>query len=256
MGASEMHIDYYRQFETLKFNNALVYQKSSDHSVDHQPLPFALEEKFPKPARSAMPSYPPASPPAGPPPSPTFHWPARHHPPPAKLPLPAPIDSGLLEKGNQFLSKRQYDEAQVCFRSCLEIPGVQAAALLQLARLEADRKHLDDARRWLDQALELDPLQSQAHLILGMILHEQGDPQGAITHLRKTIYLEPDNILAHYHLANLYQQIDMAGYAARHRATAARLASNLEADALLPGTDNMTTADLLNGLNHLPNPGA
>ena len=52
---------------------------------------------------------------------------------------------------------------------------------------------LDDARRWLEQALQHDPHSARAHALLGLILARQNDPPGALRNLRQAREIEPEN---------------------------------------------------------------
>lgn len=52
---------------------------------------------------------------------------------------------------------------------------------------------LDEARGWLEQAIQDDPHSAPAHALLGLILARQNDPQGALQNLRQAREIAPEN---------------------------------------------------------------
>jgi chemotaxis protein methyltransferase CheR len=74
-----------------------------------------------------------------------------------------------------------------------------------LAALEAGRPQ--QALVELIKALELDPLQGEAHLFTGIAYHLAGDPASAVQALRAAVLLEPDLWLASFYLALNYEKL-------------------------------------------------
>jgi predicted Zn-dependent protease len=66
--------------------------------------------------------------------------------------------------------------------------------------------HFDDARRWLEQALQLDPRSARAHAQLGLVLARQNDVEGAIRNLRQAHEIDPQNPDYAYNYAVLLEQ--------------------------------------------------
>ena len=114
-----------------------------------------------------------------------------------------------------------------------------------MARAHANRGQLTEARSWCQQAIERDPLLTEARYTLALIHQEEAEPEQAIAQLKKTLYLDPSFVLAHFSLANLYQQMDRPGEARRHRERAIRLAAQMLPDQVLAGSDGLTTKRLL-----------
>ena len=71
---------------------------------------------------------------------------------------------------------------------------------IRQAREQADRGQLQTAREWAERALRMAPVQPSAHLLLGVILHDQNDLTGARESLKRATFLDPDSVLAHFHL--------------------------------------------------------
>ncbi len=65
---------------------------------------------------------------------------------------------------------------------------------------------LDDARRWLEQAIQDDPHSARAHALLGLILARQNDLQGGLRNLRLARESEPQNPNYAYNYAVLLLQ--------------------------------------------------
>ena len=53
--------------------------------------------------------------------------------------------------------------------------------------------HNDDARRFLVDALKLDPALTPASLLLGSVLYQTGDLDGAIDTYQRALALDPKN---------------------------------------------------------------
>lgn len=67
----------------------------------------------------------------------------------------------------------------------------------------------DEAREAYRRALELDPELTEAHVNLGRLLHEAGDPRGATEHYRKVIELRPDSVIALFNLGVALEDLRM-----------------------------------------------
>ncbi len=65
---------------------------------------------------------------------------------------------------------------------------------------------LDDARRWLEQAIRQDPRSAPAQGLLGLVLARQNDSQEALRHLRQAHEIEPQNPNYAYNYAVLLLQ--------------------------------------------------
>ena len=69
-----------------------------------------------------------------------------------------------------------------------------------LEALVLEEKDPEAALEALLEAAELDPRHANAHLDLGRLLHESGDPESAETHYRRTLALRPGDPVAAYNL--------------------------------------------------------
>jgi chemotaxis protein methyltransferase CheR len=271
VGPSETHLEIYRQFRTLNFSGATAYQKVSDTPPVPSLWPTAPEQidrslAFPQldsppvtpttchraqtaPAFGSTPSASiPQSPCVVEPFTPSFHDPTYDiriiEPPKREAPSTKP-EVDLCQQGEALMKQHRYDEARHHFLSCLAREPNSIRALYWMACLEANVGRLCEARRWAEQALDHDPLQSEVHYTLALVHEVQGDLQEAINRLKKVIYLDPDFILAHFGLFHLYQRTGNPIEAERHRTVAVHLASKLPPETVLPGSDDLTAGQLL-----------
>ncbi len=120
-----------------------------------------------------------------------------------------------------------------------------AGAICQRARGEANAGRLSEAARWANIALERDPMCAEAHYLLALIAHEEGQMERAADEYKKALYLNPTFVLAHFGLSGVCDRLGFGSQAARHRAQAIRLAARLAPDSVLPGSDDVTARRLL-----------
>ncbi len=90
--------------------------------------------------------------------------------------------------GELFVTTHQDNEAVKLFQEALEIDPDYAPAKLGLASVSAGRFE-DQARAWVDEALENDPTQLRAHLLLARMSLETGDLDDAEASLDRALRL-------------------------------------------------------------------
>jgi chemotaxis protein methyltransferase CheR len=88
--------------------------------------------------------------------------------------------------------------------------------LLLRAREAADRGELEAALQWCRRSIEADKVDAHAHYLLASILQELGRHAESAAALRRTLYLEPDHVLAHVALGNIARRDGHAREAERH----------------------------------------
>ncbi len=159
---------------------------------------------------------------------------------------PSQSEDNFLEQGETFMKQRLYAKARECFLAHLAEEPSSVSARYWMACNESNAGRLDEALKWAEQAIEGDPLRSEAHYALALIHQAQGKTDAAVNCLKKAIYLDQDFILAHFSLFHVYEGIGRKNDAERHRALAVRLASRLSPDTVLPGSDDLTAEQLLN----------
>jgi chemotaxis protein methyltransferase CheR len=114
-----------------------------------------------------------------------------------------------------------------------------------MARILANQGRLKRAYTSCQQAIERDPLLTEAYYILALIYQEGGELEKAIAQFKKVLYLDPDFVLAHFSLVHLYQRAGQPQQASRHRAQSIRLAAKMPPDEVVPGSEGLTVGRLL-----------
>jgi chemotaxis protein methyltransferase CheR len=82
-------------------------------------------------------------------------------------------------------------------------PGTPARALAEEARALANAGELAAAERLCRQGIAQDKLDADWTYLLATILSERGDREGASVALRRTLYLQPEHLLARFALGSL-----------------------------------------------------
>lgn len=124
-------------------------------------------------------------------------------------------------------------------------PAAPAPKPLALARALADRGQLQEARSACEQALAVDPLDAEAHVLLATICREAGDLTAASDALRDALYVAPDSPLPHFLLGTLLVRQGQRARADSRFRSAARLLQAGPLDRYLPGTDHLSARRLL-----------
>ncbi|HEX9372300.1 MAG TPA: CheR family methyltransferase [Roseiflexaceae bacterium] len=126
-----------------------------------------------------------------------------------------PHDQETLAQGHALLDRGQFDEALKMLGHISPQSACAPQALTLAARAHADRGDLDLATAEVQRAIELDALNEEAYLLLGMIYGRQGQWPAAIQQLERARYLSAESALASFHLAEAYRQSGRADKAAR-----------------------------------------
>ncbi len=92
---------------------------------------------------------------------------------------------------------------QVCQRPVLQSDECDVPS--RMARSCANQGRLREALEWCDKAIAADKMNPLHHYLGATILQEQGQHEIAIQSLMRALYLDPDFVLAHFSLGNLYQ---------------------------------------------------
>ena len=101
--------------------------------------------------------------------------------------------------------------------------GTVLRTSLTQAALLANEARYGEAVEILGKVVEADNLSVEAYYLLGTLCYKSNDLQGAETHFRKVIYVDPDSALAYFNLGNLYLYQKKYREAFREFRNAARL---------------------------------
>ncbi|MCS6888192.1 MAG: protein-glutamate O-methyltransferase [Chloroflexus sp.] len=144
-------------------------------------------------------------------------------------------DEAVVIEGRRLIESGQLEAALELFARA-PLAGRYAPAVLALAaQAHANRGDLDLALAEARRALELNPLVTEAHLLLGLIYERQQQLPLAIRHLERARYLSTESPLVAFHLAECYRQTGRTIDAVREYRNAERLLAVLPPDHLLEG---------------------
>jgi chemotaxis protein methyltransferase CheR len=144
-------------------------------------------------------------------------------------------DVEALTHGRALLEQGEIDQAFETLRHISPQSSHAPQALTLIARAHADRGDLDLAAAEVQRALEIDTLNDEAYLLLGIIYGRQGQWPEAIRQLERARYLSADSALISFHLAEAYRQGGHAGKAAREYRNTLRKLDKHPPGAVLDG---------------------
>lgn len=107
----------------------------------------------------------------------------------------------LLLLANALQLQGRYPEVNALLGDERAKYGDSPEFLITLAESESDAAIYATARQDLTRAIALDPQSHQAHYLLGYVLAQLHDPEGAIAEYRKSIELAPDQPRTYFQLA-------------------------------------------------------
>jgi chemotaxis protein methyltransferase CheR len=163
-------------------------------------------------------------------------------PGPREAALPAP--GGRWEEAAELYLQGDYLRACALIRENYQAEEMPHPALSLLIRCHANRGELDRALALCEEALQRDRLDAAMQYLHAEILQEQGRREDALLSLQRTIYLDPNHILAHFALGNLSRWSGREDRAQRHFRNALSLLEGRDPEGVLPGSEGITAARL------------
>jgi chemotaxis protein methyltransferase CheR len=147
-------------------------------------------------------------------------------------------------KSQVYDEQGAFAEAESQAHAELAAKPQDAAALVQLARLCANQGRLEEALAWCQRSLTVDRLNLRGHYLYATIQQERGEVDEAIQALKRSIYLHPEFVLAHFELGALAQRQGKQEQANKHFANMFAFLQNYQPDELLPESDGLTAGRL------------
>jgi chemotaxis protein methyltransferase CheR len=125
--------------------------------------------------------------------------------------------------------------------------SIQAEEIYQQAKEAADSQQWDEALALLDSLTRSHPLNDSAHYLRALIYLEQANFPKALGALRQTLYCNPNFILAHYTLGELYHRMGHTVSAKHEWQITQNLLAGLAPEHLIPHSSDLSV-EMLNGL--------
>ena len=145
----------------------------------------------------------------------------------------------------QLYGEGRYGEAAAALLALLRDEPADAAAMTLLARASANQGRLADALEWCEKALQTNKLDAGCWFLLATILQELDRIEDAVSALRRSLYLDPDNPLAHYAFGNVMRRRGNAREAERHFRNALSALKAMAHDEVLAESEGMTAGRLI-----------
>jgi chemotaxis protein methyltransferase CheR len=114
----------------------------------------------------------------------------------------------------------------------------------QLAHREANGGSLAEALRHCDRALARDKLSPAVHYLRGCVLQEMGRLDDAVAAHRRVVFLDPQFVVAHLALGSLLRQHGQPEAARQAFLTATQILGRFNRGDAIPGADGLTAARL------------
>jgi chemotaxis protein methyltransferase CheR len=223
VSATETSSELFAPLGSVQFDGMTLYRKGESASFA-TPLPSPRFE----PA-SALPSLPDFK----------IETPAPLPEPAAEIPVPGPYDNA-----RTFFDEGNYEKAaRVLDATADTVPATPEIAALR-ARICANLGDLDQARSWVEKALSTDKLNAELHYLSAVILEEQGVTEEAFAALKRTLYLDPNFVLAHFALGNQALREKKFKDAEKHFANTRTLLDAYQPGDVLPQSDGMVAGRL------------
>jgi chemotaxis protein methyltransferase CheR len=128
--------------------------------------------------------------------------------------------------------------------SGLPSAALDANALAEDARGSANAGQLEQAERLCREAIAQDKLNAEWTYLLASILMERGDLEAAATALQRTLYLEPEHLLARFALGSLALRQGQSDTGRRHFSRALARLTACAADDVVQGGGGLTAREL------------
>jgi len=206
------------QLVPVDFQGAIVHRRdSSSSSAERVPAPVACDlhvDEKPAPREPDLP---------------------RQAEPPAQTPY---------QQAAAWYAQGRYAEAAGEIHGILSQCPDDGAAMALLARTYANQGQLGEALQWCEKALAGDKLNPAWCYLRATILQEQGLVEDAATALRRALYLDQNNALAHFALGNLIRRRGRRIEAGRHFRNALSILSGYRQEQVLPESEGITAGRL------------
>lgn len=233
---TETSTETFARFGSVQFNGATFYRKGEPSSLSSA-LPFIIGDPVvgwdEAKQTVALPShfdFKPAPPVSLP--EPVIETPAADS-------VPTPYEEALA-----LFNQGKYEQAARKLEAeCDSSPTAPENAAL-LARICANLGDLDQARSWAEKGLNADKLNAGLHYLRAIILEEQGMSEEALAALKRTLYLDPNFVLAHFSLGNSALRQKKFKEAERHFANTRALLNSYQPNEVLPQSDGLVAGRL------------
>jgi chemotaxis protein methyltransferase CheR len=216
VGHSEPQVSVYRQFEVHNFPDTVIYRKPLN-----APLFFAGQPTQPSP---------------------------EHHVPPANAAPSAPARARVREVRAPAASTDAQADLPPRPHEWELLP---LATMLSQAQAAADQGNWHEAAEQCERILQREPLMVRAHYLLGHVLEQHGDLDGAIAAYRRTIYLDRTFVMGTLGMGHIWRKKGRLQDSQRCYRNALAQLEHLPLGVPVAGAESLSVAELVDAVKQL-----
>jgi len=231
-------------YETVRYQNVTLYRRNPEVTkgnvvvrIEAKPVLQRISPPLPAPIRA------PITPIQGPA-QPIISKATLKAPEMDKSVIAEDIALRLYEDALAAYQKGMYLESELILKEIINDKKQCLPVTTLLAKVNANLGRLEEALRLSHEALQIDKLDPMLHYLQATILAELGDQPASIAALKKTIYLDPDFVLAHFYLGNVNLQLRQASHARRYFQNALAILSKRAPEEILSVSEGITAGRL------------
>lgn len=114
--------------------------------------------------------------------------------------------------------------------------------MVLLVNTYANQKKYDQARKWIETAIEMDKLDPSLHYILASILHDMGELENSMVQLKKSIFLHPKFVMANFQLATTLDRLGRNKDALKYYKNTLKILESYKSNEILPDSQGITAS--------------
>ena len=223
---SEMSHRLFSQYVAVAFPGVSIYKKQTAGNGDQGPdiRDYAAEIRDPRPAIGTE---------------------VEASEPETKSPEPRPLSPDPCREARSLYERGSYTEAEEKIWEILSLNQEDTKAMELMSRVKANRGKLAEALDWCEKAITVDKLDAGRHYLRATILQEQDRIEEALISLKRALYLDPDFVLAHFALGNLFRRQGRRKESERHCGHALALLKRYRKDELLAESEGLSAGRLV-----------
>lgn len=119
----------------------------------------------------------------------------------------------------------------------------ETESLENRCRLMANQGKLNESLALIDQGLTIDKCNIMLHYLKALVLQELGSLESAVNELKKSLYLDPNFVLAYFALGNIAANQKQWQVAKNYYSIVLNLSNQYKAEEELPGSEGCITAE-------------
>ncbi len=154
-------------------------------------------------------------------------------------------ESIIFDDAIQYYKNNDYEFAIDGFLKILSINPKNVRASWMLCHITTNRGNLEEAIKWGNHCIEIDPLFKEAYYTLALIHLERKEYNEATDKLKKVIYIDPNFALSYFTLGNIYTLMYLHPQSRDCFKVANNLLSSNPSDNDIVQTEHLTVKELL-----------